>query len=187
MNLIETPIPGLMVIEPRQYRDSRGCFFEPFNLDKFKRANLECNFCQDNHSESVKGVIRGLHYQLAPYAQTKLIRVVYGKVFDVAVDIRSSSPTFGNWYGIELSDENNLQLYIPKGFAHGFSALSKKAVLLYKVDNFYNKESERGILYNDNSLDIDWKVKPDDTLLSPRDIVLPTFENAEMNFIYGNS
>jgi dTDP-4-dehydrorhamnose 3,5-epimerase len=174
------------VIEPRVFRDERGYFFEHYNEDKFKAKGLNYRFVQDNQSKSVFGVIRGLHYQLAPYAQTKLVRVIQGKVFDVAVDIRKNSPTFGNWYGIELSDENFLQLLIPRGFAHGYAVLSDTAVFQYKCDNPYNPESEKGILYSDKSLDIEWHVDPKDAIISPKDNILPDFDKAEMNFLYGN-
>ena len=186
MNIITTPIPDLLVIEPRIYRDERGYFYEHYNEDKFKKEGLNYKFVQDNQSKSVFGVIRGLHYQLAPFAQTKLVRAFQGKVFDVAVDIRKNSPTFGNWYGIELSDENFLQLLIPRGFAHGYAVLSETAVFHYKCDNPYNPASEKGILYSDKSLDIDWHVDPKDAIISPKDNILPDFERAEMNFLYGN-
>jgi dTDP-4-dehydrorhamnose 3,5-epimerase len=186
MNIITTPIPDLLVIEPLVFRDERGYFFEHYNEDKFKEKGLNYRFVQDNQSKSVFGVVRGLHYQLAPYAQTKLVRVIQGKVFDVAIDIRKNSPTFGNWYGIELSDENFLQLLIPRGFAHGYAVLSETAVFQYKCDNPYNPASEKGILYSDKSLDIDWHVDPKDAIISPKDNILPDFDCAEMNFLYGN-
>jgi dTDP-4-dehydrorhamnose 3,5-epimerase len=186
MNIITTPIPDLLVIEPRVYRDERGYFYEHYNEDKFKKEGLNYKFVQDNQSKSVFGVISGLHYQLAPFAQTKLVRAFQGKVFDVAVDIRKNSPTFGNWYGIELSDENFLQLLIPRGFAHGFAVLSETAIFHYKCDNPCNPASEKGILYSDKSLDIDWHVDPKDAIISPKDNILPDFERAEMNFLYGN-
>lgn len=186
MNIISTPIPDLFVIEPRVFRDERGHFFEYYNVDKFKDANLNYKFVQDNQSQSTFGVIRGLHYQLAPFAQTKLLRVVSGKIFDVAVDIRQNSPTYGNWYGLELSDDNFLQLLIPRGFAHGFAVLSETAIVHYKCDNFYNPASERGILYSDMSLDIDWHVSSQEAVVSPKDKMLPNFDQAEMNFSYGN-
>lgn len=186
MNLIPTPIQDLIVIEPRLFRDERGYFFESFNEEKFKSAGLNYKFIQDNQSKSSYGVIRGLHYQLAPFAQTKLLRVLEGKIFDVAVDIRKNSPTFGHWYGIELSDDNFLQLLIPRGFAHGFSVLSDTATVLYKCDNAYNPASEKGIIYNDKSLDIDWHIKPEKAIVSPKDKMLPDFDKAEMNFVFGN-
>jgi len=187
MNVIPTPIPDLFVIEPRVFRDERGYFLEHFNEEKFINAGFHYRFVQDNQSKSSQGVVRGLHYQLAPFAQTKLLRVIQGRVFDVAVDIRKNSPTFGNWYGIELSDDNFLQLLIPKGFAHGFSVISKTAVVQYKCDNFYNSSAEKGILYCDKSLDIDWHVDPKLILVSTKDKMLPDFDNAEMNFLYGDN
>lgn len=186
MNLIHTPISDLFVIESRVFRDERGYFLEHFNAEKFKSKGLLYNFVQDNQSKSERGVIRGLHYQLAPFAQTKLVRVIHGKIFDVAVDIRKNSPTFGHYYGIELSDDNFLQLYIPKGFAHGYSVLSEEAIVHYKVDSQYNPESERGILYNDSSLAIDWHLEQNDMIVSPKDRMWPMFNQAEMNFIFGN-
>ena len=158
MPFIQTNIPGLIVFEPKIFEDSRGYFFESFNLQTFKAAGIEINFVQDNQSSSQYGVIRGLHYQLNPYAQAKLIRVLAGRILDVAVDIRKGSPTYGESFSIELSAENKKQLFIPVGFAHGFSVLSEQAEVFYKCDEFYNKESEGGIMYNDPSLNIDWKI-----------------------------
>lgn len=142
----------------------------------------EYTFIQDNESKSSYGVIRGLHYQLAPFSQAKLVRVLQGKVYDVAVDLRNSSPTFGNWVGVELSGENKRQFLIPKGFAHGFSVLSETAVFAYKCDEYYHPETEAGIIYNDPSLNIDWKVKDADIKVSSKDGLLPKFEKARMNF-----
>lgn len=186
MNVIPTQIPDLFVIEPRVFRDERGYFFEQYNDEKFKKNGLNYKFVQDNQSKSSYGVIRGLHFQLAPYAQTKLVRAIQGKIFDVAVDIRKNSPTFGHWYGLELTDENFLQLLVPRGFAHGFSVLSETAIVHYKCDNLYNASSEKGIIYNDKSLDIDWQVPPKKALVSPKDKMLPDFDNAEINFLYGS-
>ena len=138
------------------------------------------NFCQDNEAKSTKGVLRGLHYQLPPFAQAKLVRVIKGKVLDIAVDIRKGSPTFGNYEAVELSEENKYQLFIPKGFAHGYVVLSDEAIFCYKVDNYYHKESERGIMYNDNSLQIDWKLPVEQLLISGKDKMQPTFKNAEL-------
>ncbi len=183
MNVIPTPIPDLFVIEPRVFRDERGYFFEHYNEEKFKNAGFNYRFIQDNQSNSTFGVIRGLHYQLAPFGQTKLLRVIEGKVFDVAVDIRKSSPTFGNWYGVELSDDNFLQLLIPRGFAHGFAVMSKTAVVHYKCDNVYNPAAEKGILYSDKSLSIDWHIDLKNAIVSPKDRMLPDFDKAEMNFL----
>jgi len=183
MNVIPTPISDLFVIEPRIFKDDRGYFFEHYNEEKFKNAGLNYRFVQDNQSKSSFGVIRGLHYQLAPFAQTKLLRVIEGKIFDVAVDLRKNSPTFGNWYGIELTDDNFLQLLIPKGFAHGFSVLSKIAIVHYKCDYTYSPSAEKGILYCDKSLNVDWHVDPKDAIVSPKDKILPDFDKAEMNFL----
>lgn len=182
MKLHETKIPGLLVIEPKVFEDNRGYFFESFNQKRFQEKNLNYTFVQDNESLSSYGTIRGLHYQIAPYAQAKLVRVISGKVFDVAVDIRKNSPTFGEWQGIELSAENKNQLLIPKGFAHGFSVLSDKAIVMYKCDSFYAPESERGINFKDPDLNIDWKIPEDKAIISAKDRVLPDLKDAEMNF-----
>lgn len=185
MKIIKTNIPDLLIIEPTVFNDERGYFFESFNQQKFTDAKINVNFVQDNQSKSTIGVIRGLHYQLAPYAQTKLVSVIEGEVFDVAVDIRKNSPTFGKWFGIVLSGENKKQFFIPRGFAHGFSVLSKTAIFSYKCDNFYNKEAERGILFNDSKINIDWGMNLDNAIISLKDKINPTFDKAEMNFIYG--
>ncbi len=182
MKVIKTKIEGLLVIEPNIFKDARGYFYESYNESKFHDASLKYIFIQDNQSKSSHGVIRGILYQLEPYAQTKLIRVLQGNIFDVAVDIRKGSPTFGEWFGIELSDDNFKQLLIPKGFAHGFSVLSEFAVILYKCDDFYAPTAERGIIFNDNELDIDWKLSPEDILVSEKDKLLPSLSKAEMNF-----
>jgi dTDP-4-dehydrorhamnose 3,5-epimerase len=182
MKIIETPIPGLLVIEPRVFADERGYFFESFNQNKFVENNLVSNYIQDNESKSHYGVIRGLHYQLAPYAQTKLIRVVRGTVYDVAVDLRQGSPTFGKWHGIIVSASNKRQFYIPKGFAHGFSVLSEYAIFSYKCDDFYNPKAERGIRFDDPSLNIDWMLPKELQVISGKDHVHPFFADAEMNF-----
>lgn len=182
MKIIETPIPGLLIIEPRVFADERGYFFESFSETKFADAGLISGFVQDNESKSHRGVIRGLHYQLAPYAQTKLIRVVRGTVYDVAVDLRAGSPTFGQWYGLEVSATNKKQFYIPKGFAHGFSVLSEYAIFSYKCDAFYNPAAERGIRLDDPALGIDWKLPFDEAVISGKDKILPFLADAEMNF-----
>ncbi len=184
MKITETGIDGLVVVEPQVFEDSRGYFFESYNYKKLEDEGLIIKFFQDNQSKSSYGVIRGLHYQLNPFAQTKFLRVLQGSVYDVAVDIRKGSPTFGKSFGIELSEDNKKQLFIPQGFAHGFSVLSEKAVVLYKCDNYYSKESERGIIYNDPSLKIDWQIPEKDVLVSEKDAILPTLENAEINFVY---
>jgi dTDP-4-dehydrorhamnose 3,5-epimerase len=183
MEVKKTPFEGLVIIVPRIFEDNRGYFYESYNQESYKQAGIPFVFIQDNQSESKKGVIRGLHYQLAPFAQTKLVRVITGTVFDVVVDLRKGSSTFGKWYGIELSERNKVQLLVPQGFAHGFSTLSDKAVLHYKTDNLYNKDSERGIVYNDPVLKIDWKTDPETRLVSDRDAQLSGFMDAEYNFI----
>lgn len=182
MKIIETPIPGLLIIEPRVFADERGYFFESFNETMFNANGLISNFVQDNESKSHYGVIRGLHYQLAPYAQTKLIRVVRGTVYDVAVDLRDGSPTFGQWYGLIVSASNKKQFYIPKGFAHGFSVLSEYAIFSYKCDAFYNTQAERGIRFDDPALNIDWKLPAELKVISEKDKVHPCLADAEMNF-----
>jgi len=182
MNIIETPIKGLLVIEPKVFADERGYFFESYNEIKFHKAGIDARFIQDNESMSQYGVIRGLHYQLAPYDQAKLVRVIEGEVFDVAVDLRKGSPTFGKWFGLDLSAQNKKQFFIPKGFAHGFSVLSKTATFAYKCDNPYTPAAERGINMNDPFLAIDWKVDLSKAFISEKDSVLPTFDLAENNF-----
>jgi dTDP-4-dehydrorhamnose 3,5-epimerase len=182
MTIHETDIAGLLIIEPRVFRDERGYFFESYNQQKFEQRQLNTIFVQDNQSKSVRGVVRGLHYQLNPFAQTKLVRVLQGVIYDVAVDIRKGSPTFGKWFGLELSDENMKQLLVPKGFAHGFSVLSQTAVVFYKCDYFYNPEHERGIRLDDPELEIDWKISQDEMIISSRDADLPPLSRAEMNF-----
>jgi dTDP-4-dehydrorhamnose 3,5-epimerase len=186
MPFIQTPITNLLVFEPKIHEDSRGYFFESFNLQTFRAEGIDINFVQDNQSSSNYGVIRGLHYQLNPSAQVKLIRVLSGKILDVAVDIRKSSPTFGKSFSIELSAENKKQLFIPAGFAHGFSVLSEQAEVLYKCDSFYNKESEAGILYNDPYLNIDWKIPAGKEIISEKDKGLSLFTECRNNFIYTN-
>lgn len=184
MPLIKTDIPGLMIFEPTVYADSRGYFFESYNQQIFTAAGIELQFVQDNQSKSSYGVIRGLHYQLNPHAQTKLVRAISGTILDVAVDIRKGSPTFGKVFFIELSAENHKQLLIPRGFAHGFSVLSETAEVMYKIDGFYNKESETGILYNDAELNIDWKIPADKAIVSDKDQVQPSFRNCQNNFAF---
>ena len=182
MNIIKTEFPGLMVIEPKVFGDARGYFFESYNERIMTEAGINTAFRQDNQSFSKFGVIRGLHFQLNPYSQTKLIRVLEGKIYDVALDLRRGSPTFGKWYGLELSAENKQQLYIPQGFAHGFSVLSEQATILYKCDNFYNPQSEGGVLYNDPTLNIDWKLDASIATVSGKDKILPTFDMLETFF-----
>lgn len=182
MKVLETSIAGLKIIEPDVISDARGYFFESYNRDALAKAGIDRVFVQDNESFSQRGVIRGLHFQLNPYTQSKLVRVIIGKVYDVAVDLRKGSPTFGKWFGLELSGENKRQLLIPGGFAHGFSVLSESVVFSYKCDNLYNKESERSILFNDPFLGIDWKLPEKEWIVSDKDRNSPCFERAEMNF-----
>ncbi len=177
-----TELPGLMLYEPKVFPDSRGYFFESFNQKDFDYANQSFDFVQDNQSRSTYGVIRGLHFQQNPFAQTKLIRVLTGNILDVAVDIRAGSPTLGKVYTIELSAENKLQLLIPKGFAHGFSVISETAEVLYKCDNYYHKTSEGGIMWNDADLNIDWKIPAGQEVISEKDIVHPSFKDCVHNF-----
>ena len=183
MPFTQTPIQGLVIYEPMVFEDSRGFFFESFNEKIFTREGITRPFVQDNQSRSSYGVIRGLHYQLSPHAQSKLVRVLAGKILDVAVDIRKGSPTYGRHFAIELSAENKKQLYIPHGFAHGFSVLSDTADVLYKCDAFYSKESEGGIRYNDPVLQIDWKIAAGKEVVSEKDIQNPLFVDCKNNFV----
>lgn len=178
MKVINTPIQDLLIIEPDIFKDHRGYFIESYSEKKFFDLGIKNHFVQDNESQSSYGVIRGLHYQIGEYAQAKLVRVIKGKVFDVAVDLRKDSPTFGKWFGIELDEEQKTMFLIPKGFAHGFSVLSETAIFSYKCDQFYNKENERGILFSDNHLSIDWKIPTNNAIVSDKDKILPLFENA---------
>lgn len=175
MKAIKTPIEGLYVIEPRVFSDSRGYFFESFNYRDFAEAVGPVNFVQDNESRSSYGVVRGLHYQKEPYAQAKLVRVVRGAVLDVAVDIRPGSPTYGKHFSCVLSGENHLQMYIPRGFAHGFSVLSDEVVFQYKCDEFYHPEAEGAIRWDDPDLGIDWQIPASDIILSEKDKNHPSF------------
>lgn len=184
MEIRETGIEGLLLIKPRIFEDERGYFFESFNEADLEKAGHPFHFIQDNQSKSLYGVVRGLHYQLEPRAQTKFVRVLEGSIWDVAVDLRKDSPTFLQWKGAELSAENKLQMLIPRGFAHGFSVLSDSAVVLYKCDEFYAPDFETGIRYNDPEIGIDWKVKPEDRILSGRDLAMPSLKEATMNFLY---
>ena len=180
MNIIKTNIPDVLIIEPKVFEDERGFFFESFNKrDWLEATGLECDFVQDNHSCSTKGVLRGLHYQLPPAAQGKLIRVLVGEIFDVAVDIRRSSPNFGKWVGQKLSAENKLQMWVPEGFAHGFLTLSDVAELHYKATDYYQPEAERGILWNDQTLNISWPTTSPPTL-SKKDALAPEIRAAEI-------
>ena len=183
MNVIETKIKDLLILEPKVFGDERGYFFESYTKKVFDDlVETKYDFVQDNESKSSYGVLRGLHYQIAPYSQAKLVRVLQGRVYDVAVDIRKNSSTYGEWVGVELSSENKKQFLIPKGFAHGFCVLSETATFAYKCDEYYRPETERGIIYNDPTLAIDWKVKDVDILVSDKDRVLPELADAEINF-----
>jgi len=182
MNVIETGIEGLIILEPRVFEDSRGYFFESFNLKLWKELGINQSFVQDNQSKSSYGVIRGLHYQLAPYSQTKVVRVLHGEVLDVAVDLRKESKTFGKSFSVILSADNKKQMLIPKGFAHGFAVLSTDAVFYYKCDELYKPESERGILYTDTELSIDWMIPEESRIVSDKDKILPSLSQADMNF-----
>ena len=180
MNFIRTKIPDVILCEPKIFGDSRGYFFESFRRDTLEEfIGRKVNFCQDNESKSSYGVLRGLHYQSPPYAQTKLVRVIEGQVLDVVVDIRKGSGSFGEHVAVELTAENKRQLFIPKGFAHGFVVLSETAIFSYKVDNYYNAEGDRGIAFNDPKLGIDWKLDSGELKLSEKDKNQPSFENAE--------
>ncbi len=182
MKIIETGFNGLVIIKPTIYPDSRGYFFENFNQAVFKNVGISFSPVQDNESKSSRGVIRGLHYQLKPDAQAKLIRVIEGRIFDVALDIRKDSLTYGKWFGVELDSETKEQVLIPRGFAHGFSVLSDIAIIQYKCDNFYNPKSERGISINDPGLDINWKLGSTTSIISEKDLRHPFLKDAENNF-----
>ena len=182
MEIIKTNIEGLLVIQPRVFADARGFFFESYNEKMYRENGIDIRFCQDNQSKSGYGVIRGLHFQLNPHSQSKLVSVIRGAVWDVAVDLRKNSPTFGQWYGVELTEDNHTQFLIPQGFAHGFSVLSEMAVFSYKCDDFYNPTLERGIMFNDPALAIDWKIPAGKEIISDKDMKHPLFADAEMNF-----
>lgn len=184
MPIIKTDFPGLMVFEPTIFEDSRGYFFEAYNEKQFQQEGIDIRWVQDNQSSSTYGVIRGLHYQLPPHDQTKLVRVLRGKILDAVVDIRKGSPTYGKSFAKVLSAKNKRQLLIPKGFAHGFSVLSEKAEVLYKCDGFYNKESEGGIIYNDPGLAIDWRISAEEAIVSEKDKVLPTLAECRNSFVF---
>ena len=184
MTFIGTSLPGVIICEPAVFPDGRGFFFESYNRRLFQANNIENDFVQDNQSFSVYGVIRGLHYQRKPYDQAKLVRVLQGTIMDVVVDLRAGSPGFGKSLSIELSAENKKQIYIPRGFAHGFSVLSETATIYYKCDQFYNKQSESGIRYNDDALKIDWQIPPGKELISEKDVRLADFDPSLKDFIY---
>ncbi len=186
MNFIITDIPDVIIIEPKLHGDSRGYFVETFREDKLEAfLGFKINFCQDNESKSNRGVLRGLHYQLPPKAQTKVVRVIRGRVLDVAVDIRKNSSTFGKHVAVELSGENKKQLLVPRGFAHGFVVLEDDTVFAYKVDNYYSPEHDRGIAFDDMALNIDWIVEHDALNLSAKDKVQPKLHETNDLFEYG--
>lgn len=181
MTFTETKLKGCFVLEPNLFEDERGYFFESFNEERFDRGiESSVKFVQDNQSFSNYGTIRAIHFQLGEHAQAKLVRVISGKVLDVAVDLRKDSPTFGQHISIELSSENKKQLFIPRGFGHGFSVLSETAEFFYKCDNYYNKDSEGGIIFSDPALEIDWKIGKEHIMVSEKDMILPTFNNARL-------
>ena len=182
MIFTKTEIEDVVIIEPRVFKDERGYFFESFNQQKFYEQLETINFVQDNESKSVFGTLRGLHFQNPPFAQAKLVRCIQGSVLDVAVDIRKDSSTYGKHVAIVLSEENKKQLFVPRGFAHGFVTLSEEAIFAYKVDNRYAPECDTGIKFNDASLNIDWKVASENIILSAKDTILPSFENFESPF-----
>jgi len=182
MPFTATPLDGLLIFEPRVFEDSRGYFFEAYNQSVFEAEGLQYNFVQDNQSFSSYGVLRGLHYQQNPHAQCKLVRALAGRILDVAVDIRKNSATYGQVFSVELTAENKKQLLIPAGFAHGFSVLSETAVVMYKCDALYNKESEGGIIYNDPELAIDWQLPEGAAVVSDKDLVLPSLKECKNNF-----
>ncbi|MFD2892238.1 dTDP-4-dehydrorhamnose 3,5-epimerase [Flavobacterium chuncheonense] len=180
MKFTETKLKGCFILEPTIFKDERGYFMESFNERTFQQGvNHDVHFVQDNQSFSTKGVLRGLHYQCGEHAQAKLVRVLQGEVLDVAVDIRPESETYGQYESVLLSAENQKQFFVPRGFAHGFLVLSETATFFYKCDNFYNKESEGGLIYNDPALAIDWNLPSTDLIISEKDQILPTLENAK--------
>ncbi len=182
MKIIKTEIDGVLIIEPDVFTDARGFFFESYNEKNYRDAGLNFNFVQDNISKSAFGTIRGLHYQVGEYAQGKLCQVIKGKVFDVAVDIRFGSPTFGKYVGAELTEENHKQIWMPPGFAHGFSVLSEEAIFMYKCTALYSKKDERSILFSDADINIDWRIeKP---IVSEKDMLSKKFKDIEKDFIY---
>lgn len=183
MEVIKTVIPDVLILKPRVFNDERGFFLESFNHKKFEtEIGRKVEFVQDNHSKSVKGVLRGLHYQQNPFAQGKLIRCIYGEIFDVAVDIRKDSKTYGKWVGVHLSSENKAQLWIPEGFAHGFLTLSESAEILYKTTNYYSPKYERSILWNDNRLNINWPAIP--SIISEKDQMASAFKDIEKEGLF---
>lgn len=182
MRVIETAIEGAIIIEPKVFSDDRGYFFESFSQKEFEEKVCKTVFVQDNESKSSYGVLRGLHFQKMPYTQSKLVRVVKGKVLDVAVDIRKGSPTFGKHVAVELSEDNKLQFFVPRGFAHGFVVLSEEAIFQYKCDNYYTPQSEGGIMWNDTALNIDWQIPLEDVILSGKDKINPLLSDSDYLF-----
>ncbi len=182
MNFKETPIKDLIIVEPKVWNDTRGHFFESYNENLFKEAGIDVSFVQDNQSQSQRGTLRGLHAQTQPWAQGKLVRVIRGKVLDVAVDIRKNSPTYGKHYTLELSEENKLMLWVPTGFLHGFATLEDETIFTYKVSNLYNRESEIGVMWNDEDLKIDWQLAKEEIILSEKDKVLKKFKDLQSPF-----
>ena len=187
MEVIKTDIEGVVILEPRLFEDERGYFFEAFSEREFAEKVRECHFVQENEAYSTYGVVRGLHFQRPPHAQSKLVRVVKGRVLDVVVDIRKGSPTFGKHIAVELSAENHRQLFIPRGFAHGYSVLSEEALLEYKCDNYYAPASEGAILWNDPALAIDWQLPTESVILSDKDLKNPTLAECEALFDYNET
>lgn len=184
MEVIKTEIDGVVIIEPRIFRDERGYFYESFSQREFEEKVCKTIFVQDNQSKSSYGVLRGLHFQKPPYCQSKLVRCIKGAVLDVAVDIRKGSPTFGKYVAVELTEDNHRQFFVPRGFAHGFAVLSDEAVFQYKCDNFYNKESEGSVAWNDETLGIDWKIDAEKVVLSEKDKLSKPIETADYLFDY---
>ena len=182
MGVVKTEIEGLLILKPKVFGDERGYFFESYNEDTYRKAGIDFCFLQDNISKSKKGTIRGLHYQVGDKSQGKLCKVIFGKVLDVAVDIRFGSPTFGKYFSSELSEENHTQLWIPPGFAHGFSVISEEAIFSYKCTALYSKEHERAILFNDPALNINWKI--DNPIVSGKDLEAPLLKDIQKDFIY---
>ena len=184
MKFLKTEIPEVVIIEPTVFGDSRGYFLESFNQKAFEKNIGKVNFIQDNESKSLRGVLRGLHFQKPPFAQTKLVRCIQGKVIDIAIDIRKGSPTFGKHVAVELTDENKRQLFVPRGFAHGFAVLSKTAIFAYKVDNLYARDYDAGILWNDPALNINWMLSEEEVQLSEKDKKLQLLSEIEIPFNY---
>lgn len=182
MNIIKTPIEGLLIIEPRVFTDQRGYFIETYNEKRYNEAGISAQFVQDNQSCSTYGVVRGLHFQRPPYAQAKLVCCTRGRVLDVAVDLRKDSPTYGQWFSVELNEENHRQFFIPKGFAHGFSVLSETAIFTYKCDDFYHPEADGGILLSDPALGIDWQIPEEMRIISDKDTKHPLLADLDNPF-----